>query len=89
MVKKPTQYKKLHDNIDNADQLEGLEEAMGNIAIAMEALIGCTVFEGWFDTLGMVYDEMAPMYEECEAIDAAEYRAEMDGLNRDYLRSVL
>ena len=89
MVKKPTQYKKLHDTIDNADQLEGLEEAMGNIAIAMEALIGYTVFEGWFDTLGMVYDEMAPMYEECEAIDAAEYRAEMDGLNRQYLRSVL
>ena len=89
MVKKPKQYDKLHDKIDNADQLEGLEEAMGSIAIAMEALSGYTVFEGWFDTLEMVFDEMTPMYEECEAIDAAEYRAEMDGLNRDYLRSVL
>ena len=89
MVKKPKQYKKLHDKIDNIDQLEGLEEAMSGIASAMEALSGYTVFEGWFDTLEMVFDEMAPMYEECEAIDAAEYREEMDGLNRQYLRSVL
>ena len=89
MVKKPKQYEKLHDKIDNIDQLEGLEEAMGSIAIAMEALSGYTVFEDWFDTLEMVFDEMAPMYEECEAIDAAEYSAEMDELNRDYLRSVL
>jgi hypothetical protein len=89
MVKKPKQYEKLHDKIDNADQLEGLEEAMSGIASAMEALSGYTVFEEWFDTLEMVFDEMTPMHEECEAIDAAEYRAEMDGLNRQYLRSVL
>ena len=89
MTKKPVQYEKLHDKIDNADQLECLDEAMGCIASAMEVLSGYSVFAEWFDTLEMVFDEMEPMYEECEAIDTAEYRAEMDGLNRQYLRSVM
>lgn len=89
MVKKPQQYKKLHEEIDNIDQLQALDEAMSSIASAMETLSGYAVFADWFDTLDMVFDEMKPMYEECEAIDVVEYGKEIDDLTRDYYRSVI
>lgn len=88
-MKKPEQYKKLYKNPDNIDLLTELEEAMDSIASAMQNLAGYEAFTDWFDTLSDIWDEMKPQYDEYEAIDAAEYRAEMDGLNRQYLRSVM
>ena len=69
---KPRQTERFAENPDNITLLEELEEAMGSIAIAMEHLRGYEEFSDWFDTLDDVFDEMKPMYEECEAIDAAE-----------------
>lgn len=86
---KPRQTERFAENPDNITLLEELEEAMGSIAIAMEHLRGYEEFSDWFDTLDDVFDEMKPMYEECEAIDAAEYQKEMDGLRRQYYRDVL
>ena len=88
-MKKPEQYKKLQKNPDNIDLLTELEEAMDSIASAMQNLAGYEAFTNWFDALSDIWDEMKPQYDEYEAIDAAEYRAEMDGLNRQYLRSVM
>ena len=86
---KPRQTERFAENPDTITLLEELEEAMGSIAIAMEHLRGYEEFSDWFDTLDDVFDEMKPMYEECEAIDAAEYQKEMDGLRRQYYRDVL
>jgi len=89
MVNKPKQYAKLHKSADNSTLLEELEGAMYSIVDAMENLRGYEVFKDWFDTLDDMMDEMQPMLDEYEAIAAAEYREEMYGLNRQYLRSVL
>lgn len=86
---KPKQTERFFENPDNSDLLEELEEAMGSIAIAMEHLRGYEEFSDWFDTLDDVFDEMKPMYEECEAIAAEEYAEEMEGLRRQYYRDVL
>lgn len=86
---KPEQYKTLHKEVDNIDLLEMLDEAMSNIAMAMEALNGYEATADFFDTLSDLWDEMKPMHEECEAIDAIEYQKEIEGLTRDYYRSVL
>lgn len=88
-MKKPEQYKNLQKNPDNIDLLTELEEAMDSIASAMQNLAGYEAFTDWFDALSDIWDEMKPQHDEYEAIDAAEYRAEMDGLNRQYLRSVM
>lgn len=88
-MNKPTQYKVLHKNPDNIDLLTELEDAMDSIASAMKSLAGYEAFTDWFDALGDIWDEMKPEHDEYEAIDAAEYREEMDGLTRDYYRSVL
>ena len=86
---KPRQHKKLYKNPDNADLLENSENALLNIAGAMEELAGYEEFADIFDALGDLFDELEEMYERYESIDAMEYREEMDALNRDYLRSVL
>lgn len=86
---KPQQYKKLIKNADNVDLLTELENAMDSIASAMSSLAGYEAFTDYFDALSDLWDDMKPQYDEYEAIDAAEYRKEMDGLNRQYLRSVM
>ena len=86
---KPQQYKVLHKHADNIDLLTELESAMDSIASAMSSLAGYEAFTDYFDTLSDLWDDMKPQYDEYEAIDAAEYRKEMDGLNRQYLRSVM
>lgn len=86
---KPKQYEKLAMNPDNITLLSELEEAMDSIASAMRNLAGYEAFTDYFDALSDLWDEMKPQYDEYEAIDAAEYRKEMEGLNRQYLRSVM
>lgn len=88
-MQKPQQYAKLAKNPDNITLLSELEEAMDSIASAMRNLAGYEAFTDYFDALSDIWDEMKPQYDEYEAIDAAEYRKEMDGLNRQYLRSVM
>lgn len=86
---KPEQYKTLAKHPDNIDLLSELESAMDSIASAMNSLAGYEAFTDYFDALSDLWDDMKPQYDEYEAIDAAEYRKEMDGLNRQYLRSVM
>lgn len=89
ILEKPTQYKRLHRDADNIDLLDSLENAMDSIASAMESLSGYEAFSDWFDVLSDLWDEMKPRHEEYERIDAAEYSREIEGLTRDYYRSVL
>lgn len=86
---KPVQTRILEAHPDNGTLLDELENALFNIAEAMERLRGYEVTEDWFNTLDDMFDEIKPVYDECEAIAVAEYAEEMDGLRRQYYRSVL
>lgn len=88
-MRKPKQFSKFRNNPDNIDLLEELESAMSSIESAMESLAGYEEFKDWFDTLDDMWEEMNSRREEYEAIDVAEYAKEIEGLNRQYLRSVL
>ena len=88
-MNKPKQYAKLYKNPDNADLLENSDNALLNIAGAMEELAGYEEFADIFAALGDLFDELEEMYERYEHIDSVEYQREIDVLNRDYVRSVL
>ena len=86
---KPKQPKILRQNVSNDEMLQSLEDAMYDIASAMENLRGIDDFAPWFETLDGLYEEMAPDYERCKQINAAEYDDEIMQMTRDYYRSVL
>lgn len=74
---------------DNDDLLDGINGAMSSIEDAMRCLRGIREFDGWFDALGNIYDEMQPEQEMYENIAAAEYEAERQALTAEYWRSVI
>ena len=74
---------------DNDDLYGVSEEALGSIAAAMESLYGYWELDHIFDALGHIYDDLEEMYNQYEAIAAEEQRKEIEGLTRDYWRSVL
>lgn len=86
---KPKQTARFAKDPDNDTLLEELENAMSSIADAMECLRGYEEFSDWFDTLDDMYDEMQPEYEKYDIIAGIEYQKEIEGLTRDYYRSVL
>ena len=86
---KPKQAKSWVKNPDNDTLLDSIESAMSNIVEAMDYLRGYEEFEIWFDTLDDMIGEMEPYHEQYEAIANAEYQQELEGLRRDYYRSVL
>lgn len=87
-MQKPYQTKK-PITADNDDLYGASEEALDSIAAAMEALRGYWELDHIFDALGGVYDDLKDMYDEYDAIAAEEQRKEIDGLTRDYYRSVI
>ena len=86
-MQKPEQVK--FYTADNDDLLEGIESAMNNIAEAMENLKDIREYDGYFNALGDLYDEMKPDYEMYEEIASREYDAEQEALRREYWRSVI
>jgi hypothetical protein len=87
-VNKPYQTKK-PITADNDDLHEASEEALDSIASAMEALRGYWELDHIFDALGGVYDDLKDLFDEYDAIAAEEQRKEIEGLTRDYYRSVI
>jgi len=87
-VNKPYQTKK-PITADNDDLYEASEEALDSIASAMEALRGYWELDSIFDALGGVYDDLKDLFDEYDAIAAEEQRKEIEGLTRDYYRSVI
>lgn len=88
MIDKPVQTKITRDN-SNDDLLDALDNARWHIREAMDELRGFDELSDWFDALDDIDDEMQPMYEQCEQVAANEYAEEMDGLRRQYYRSVI
>lgn len=86
-MQKPDQAK--FYSATNDDLLNGIESAMSNIAEAMENLKGIREYDGYFNALGSLYDEMKPDFDTYEEIAAREYDAEQDALRREYWRSVV
>lgn len=86
-MQKPDQAK--FYSATNDDLLEGIESAMSNIAEAMENLKGIREYDGYFNALGSLYDEMKPDFDMYEEIAAREYDAEQEALRREYWRSVV
>ena len=86
---KPKQAGILRKNVANDELMQCLEDAMYDIASAMENLRGIDDFAPWFDTLDGLYEEMVPDYELCKQINAAEYDEEIMQMTRDYYRSVI
>ena len=74
---------------DNDDLHGASEEALDNIACAMEALRGYWELDHIFDALGGVYDDLKDLFDEYDAIAAEEQRKEIEALTRDYYRSVI
>ena len=87
-MEKPYQTKK-PIIADNDDLYEASEEALDSIASAMEALRGYWELDSIFDALGGVYDDLKDMFDEYDAIASEEQRKEIEGLTRDYYRSVI
>ena len=86
-MQKPDQAK--FYSATNDDLLEGIESAMRSIAEAMENLKGIREYDGYFNALGDLYDEMKPDFDMYEEIAAREYDAEQEALRREYWRSVV
>lgn len=86
-MQKPDQAK--FYSATNDDLLEGIESAMGSIAEAMENLKGIREYDGYFNALGDLYDEMKPDFDMYEEIADREYDAEQEALRREYWRSVI
>jgi len=87
-VKKPYQTKK-PITADNDDLYEASEEALDSISSAMEALRGYWELDSIFDALNGVYDDLKDLFDQYDAIAAEEQRKEIEGLTRDYYRSVI
>ena len=77
-----------YDN-DKEQLLAAIEEAMWHVNAAMDDLRGYGEFEEWFDTLDDMLDEMESEQEPLERYAEAEYRREMDALNRQYESDLL
>lgn len=88
MMTRPKQTK-VRPASDNDDLLEASGAALEHIADAMEELRGIEEFVDIFGGLEDIWDELMDQYKEYDAIATAEYREEMDGLLRQYYRSVL
>ena len=86
-MQKPDQAK--FYSATNDDLLNGIESAMSNIAEAMENLKGIREYDGYFNALGDLYDEMKPDFDMYEEIASREYDAEQEALRREYWRSVI
>ena len=87
-MKKPYQTKK-PITADNDDLYEASEEALDSISSAMEALRGYWELDSIFDALNGVYDDLKDLFDQYDAIAAEEQRKEIEGLTRDYYRSVI
>ena len=74
---------------DNDDLLQASEEALRSIEGAMETLRGYWELDNVFESLGDAYDELKELFDQYDAIAAEEYRQEIEGLTRDYYRSVI
>ena len=88
MKNKPVQKIVTHNN-DAADCLEAISDAISSLHDAMDAIRGYGEFEQFFLALDDLVDDMARDRETYEAAEQAEYRAEIEGLTRDYWRAVI
>jgi len=86
-VLKPSQTKFYHADTD--DLAEAISSAMSSIADAMDAMKGMREFEGYFNALGNLYDEMKPDCDMYDDIAAKGYEAEQEAMVREYWRSVI
>lgn len=74
---------------ENWELLEAVGDAMDSVMEAIDSLRGFEEFEEWHSALTDIMEEMEPKKAEYEAIDAAEYEEEIEGLRRQYYRDVL
>ena len=87
-MEKPKQTKVTYNN-SPSQRYDVVENALFQIAEAMEWLMGYGEYEDAFNMLDDLYDELHSEYEELEIHAAAEYHEEMRRLREDYYRSVL
>ena len=87
-MEKPYQTKK-PITADNDDRLEATEEALLSVSAALEALRGLWEYDHIFELLDDAFDQLEAEYNVCENIASEEYRKEIEGLTRDYYRSVI